>query len=600
MTADRPSPYERLSTEPQRSDPRPEELASWAARTLDPATASRFQDQRLESTIYTGSRLLVRPVVALDRIVPHLEAAADEHGLDIRVDDLDEQLVEIARQAGIGPDELQPLIVRAELLPRWDSGPVSPPDAWPVLQSYRARFAVGTPERAAVQLEHLLTSNDPPDSGERDGIVGNPYWHVPSATGNPYWHVPGTGGNPYWHVPSSSGNPYWHVPGTGGQELASYAVPGFGGRTPVTWVGPAPARRPDDSLQDRRRPVVAVFDTGVGTHPWLPDGVVDREPRCAGLPIGMTDPATAPDTPGVSLNPLIGSLDVSAGHGTFIAGLIRQTCPDANILAVRVIQGDGKVNEADLLVALNMLWLRQKLAIIHGEPDKLVDVLSLSLGYYHEEPADAEFDPFLLAPLRALARLGVAIVTSAGNDATIKPMYPAAFAPYPGGLISTINAHEVPITAVGALNPDTTVALFSNTGPWVRALRPGVSLVSTLPPFDASGSPSVEVRRGGVIRATVDPDDFRSGFGLWSGTSFAAPILAGELAEYLNSRVDLPADQVDPNAALRRCWKGLRHLVEGLRRPGEPDPDAPDVPPAADENVPEPGWGDPRHGSEES
>ena len=45
------------------------------------------------------------------------------------------------------------------------------------------------------------------------------------------------------------------------------------------------------------------------------------------------------ESAGVRLNPLVGELDETAGHGTFIAGLIRQKCADATILAIRVIQG---------------------------------------------------------------------------------------------------------------------------------------------------------------------------------------------------------------------------------------------------------------------
>jgi subtilisin family serine protease len=254
-----------------------------------------------------------------------------------------------------------------------------------------------------------------------------------------------------------------------------------------------------------------------------------------------------------------------------------------------VIEGDGVVSESDLLEALNMLWLRQRLAMVRTQPENLIDIVSMSLGYYHEEITDAEFDPFLLAPLRALARLGVAIVTSAGNDATSKPMYPAAFAPWEHGRITAFDPDEVPISAVGALNPDLTVALFSNAGPWVRAYRPGVSLLSTLPPFDGSHAPGVELKVNQVIRATVDPDDFRSGFGLWSGTSFAAPILVGEIAQFLNTKETLPPDAVDPAQAVRRSWAALRKLVPSLRRAGEPDPDDPDVGGPA-EDAPEQEW----------
>jgi hypothetical protein len=35
------------------------------------------------------------------------------------------------------------------------------------------------------------------------------------------------------------------------------------------------------------------------------------------------------------------------------------------------------------------------------------------------------------------------------------------------------------------------------------------------------------------LRATIDPDDFSGGFGIWSGTSFAGPIFAGEIAAKL-------------------------------------------------------------------
>ena len=42
----------------------------------------------------------------------------------------------------------------------------------------------------------------------------------------------------------------------------------------------------------------------------------------------------------------------------------------------------------------------------------------------------------------------------------------------------------------------------------------------------------------GRTRESVDPDDFSGGFALWSGTSFAAPIVAGRVARHLQ---ELPA-----------------------------------------------------------
>ena len=80
---------------------------------------------------------------------------------------------------------------------------------------------------------------------------------------------------------------------------------------------------------------MAVLDTGCGVHDWLPDDIVTRHIEIDGMPIGLTDdadPEVYPDLYGQ----LDGEIDAVAGHGTFIAGIVRQTAPDADILSVRV------------------------------------------------------------------------------------------------------------------------------------------------------------------------------------------------------------------------------------------------------------------------
>ena len=52
-------------------------------------------------------------------------------------------------------------------------------------------------------------------------------------------------------------------------------------------------------------------------------------------------------------------------------------------------------------------------------------------------------------------------------------------------------SERVPIVSVGAMNPDRTVALFSNAGEWVACHRPGAALVSTFPTtFNGSEQPT--------------------------------------------------------------------------------------------------------------
>jgi subtilisin family serine protease len=336
---------------------------------------------------------------------------------------------------------------------------------------------------------------------------------------------------------------------------------------PVTWLGPPPHRRADSELNSRR-PVVAVLDTGVGDHPWLPADIVRRDISVLGVPIGSHDPVTDPEVTGVIDDPFEGVLDSDSGHGTFIAGLIRQACPDADILAIRVMPSDGVVAESELLNTLKLLAIRQQLAQASGDTGALIDVVSLSLGYYHEQPDDLTFDSQLLHPLQALSRAGVVVVVSAGNDSTARPMFPAAFTPYPGGRFSSFDADYVPLLSVGALNPNGTVALFSNGGPWVRCHRPGAGLVSTFPvTFDASGEPSYRVHvAADGWRETVDPDNYASGFGTWSGTSFAAPVLAGELAQSLFDGSCGPLDAPDPASSVSRAWNAITAQV-GIERP---------------------------------
>jgi subtilisin family serine protease len=309
--------------------------------------------------------------------------------------------------------------------------------------------------------------------------------------------------------------------------------------------------------------VVAVLDTGIGEHPWLTGDFVSRDVEVLGTRLGIDPRSAASELTGVG-EPLLGWLDEDAGHGTFIAGLIRQRCPEARLLDIPLYGNDGVVEEAAMLRTLQLLVLRQMLAVNGNCRYEPVDVVSLSLGYYHEQPDDPDFDPLLRGPIEVLGRYGVAVVVSAGNDATKRPAFPAAFAPYDGSPYPP-DPEVVPVLAVGALNPNGTIALFSNDGPWVRYMRRGASLVSTFPTtYNGSRGPEVEVETESGVRESMDPDDFSSGFGVWSGTSFAAPVLAGELAaalatQYYRNAIE-PGDGADPCSAVARMRRAIASL----------------------------------------
>lgn len=311
------------------------------------------------------------------------------------------------------------------------------------------------------------------------------------------------------------GNPFGAGHGQPGRD--GYGVPDRS-RGPVTLTVPEPPRSASTA-----RPRIVVLDTGLGEHPWLTGDVVESTIVFAdGTVAGpFTDDLEHPDadTIGMVPQPLLGTLGSHVGHGTFIAGLVRQTCPEAVIVSPGIMGADGVVPESTLLEAVDAV-LRK----VTEDPSWAVAVV-LSLGFYTEEPADLLYTSRLRSRLWQLGRAGVAVFCAAGNDASDRPSFPAAFAVDP----AWDDPEVVPLVSVAALNPDGAVAQFSNDGPWVTAAEIGVNLVSTVP-RTADGS-SVPGRRwagpGGRLRAGSDHDDFDSGFACWSGTSFAAPVLAG-------------------------------------------------------------------------
>ena len=215
---------------------------------------------------------------------------------------------------------------------------------------------------------------------------------------------------------------------------------------------------------------------------------------------------------------------MALGHGTFISGIVRQVVPEAIVLSIRIMHSDDVVYEGDLTAALKQLAIRvaQAQDPANPKPGLMVDVVSLSLGYFCESPPDLAYTSALKIAVDALLDQGVVVAAAAGNYAVRRRYYPAAFAaaPRPPGTL--------PVLSVAALNPNGTVALFSDGGRWVTAWAPGAMVVSTFP-IDVNGSlmPEVEVHHTHWrTRESLKSDDFRGGFAAWSGTSFAAPALA--------------------------------------------------------------------------
>lgn len=244
--------------------------------------------------------------------------------------------------------------------------------------------------------------------------------------------------------------------------------------------------------------VIAVVDTGVDpTHPALAGRLVDgydfvdddADPREQGV--------YRPDDPA----------NTAYGHGTHVAGLLALTAPDARIMPVRVLEPDGSGNIWVLAEALRYTVDRGaqviNLSLSTRRPTQLLETLIGEITCSDDDDGSGEDDDRDTddrdaddrdadddTECVAASGRGVVVVAAAGNSGGTLPEYPAAEG-VPG------------LLAVAASTPADTLAAFATRGDWVDVAAPGEAIVSSVP--------------GG-------------GYGAWSGSSMAAPFVAGQAA----------------------------------------------------------------------
>lgn len=288
------------------------------------------------------------------------------------------------------------------------------------------------------------------------------------------------------------------------------------------------ADAPDVGPVDGRGVRVAVVDTGVDVdHPDL-DGRVVAEACFVNLPPGCPPPPHPADD--------------DHGHGTNVAGIVasrgrvapRGVAPAAAIVAVKVMNDQNRFLTSDVLAGLD--WLI-------GRRD--VRAVNLSLGTDTTyagacDDADASTQAFAAAARRLRAQGTLVVAASLNNrlpDRMTAPacvrdviavgaVYDADFGPHAAaGCTDTITAADA-------------VACFSNGGSALDVWAPGVSIT-------ASG-------RGG-------------GRSTFTGTSQAAPHVAGALALLAQARPELPPAAID--MLLARAGRPVRDPRNRLVRP---------------------------------
>ncbi|WP_182378833.1 S8/S53 family peptidase [Nocardioides sp. WS12] len=253
---------------------------------------------------------------------------------------------------------------------------------------------------------------------------------------------------------------------------------------------PATPSRGDVSEEERIR--VAVVDTGLWTaavgsakSPWLESGEIF---------------ADATDEEHVNPN----AIHEYAGHGTFVAGVVRCMAPDARVEVEGVLTHGGAVYESEIVQQLQE-------AI---DDDNHPQIISISAGTHTR----GDFAPLGFEMLNGhnkfARRDDIVIVAAAGNDASSAPFWPAAFDW---------------VVSVGSVDADGKVSDFSNHGKsWVDVYARGRNHVNAFPKgtYKCYEPPNV-----GQIRKF-------DGLAQWSGTSFSTPLVSGLIAAHMQATGD--------------------------------------------------------------
>ena len=285
---------------------------------------------------------------------------------------------------------------------------------------------------------------------------------------------------------------------------------GFGSPEPS-----AAKRQPSLPPPGDGKPIrVAVIDTGIADEQrsdgWL-TGLVQSD---------NVDPLDALPSPN-------GFLDLGAGHGTFVAGVVQQVAPGAEIAVYKGLDSDGAGSMVDTACAMVS-------AVRHG-----AQILNLSFGLEaldDQPPVALEVALEIIDEVaRETGREVPLIVAAAGNFGRARPVFPAAF-PFPN------------VVAVAGLTQGLAPAQWSSRGSWVDCSTLGEGIWSTY--VKGTESPIIDPM----------PDKFGAdAWALWTGTSFAAPQIAGAVAKIAQEHGLTPRD------ALKKVLDG-RPKIPGYGR----------------------------------
>ena len=221
------------------------------------------------------------------------------------------------------------------------------------------------------------------------------------------------------------------------------------------------------------------------------------------------------------------------------------TAPGAQIVGLKVLDDDGRFPSAEpILDAIE--WLG-----VHADPDGIT-VANASLNFNSGGPNPAVDD----AVNRLVEQTGVVFVASARNGQA-------------DGIPVASPATARLAIAVGATNVYDQITSYSSLGEEPDAIRPdivapgGSSSVGRLVTADSNQAACKSFARDDCVFAS---DRFRGDYRTYTGTSFAAPQVAGAVA-LLRQAADTPTD-----ATALKAWLAMTATEVGAGEAASPGP----------------------------
>ncbi|WP_239313117.1 S8 family peptidase [Plantactinospora mayteni] len=202
-------------------------------------------------------------------------------------------------------------------------------------------------------------------------------------------------------------------------------------------------------------------------------------------------------------------LGPQGGHGTFVAGVVRQAAPGVRFDPEPALNPIGVGDEEMLAAALAAL-------------SPQVSIINLSLGCLTQD----DLPPLPLTNVLAARPAGVVVVAATGNTGTNRPAWPAAL---PG------------VLGVAAVSRGTTglvPAPYSGFGSWVDACADGERTSTYV---------------DGRLLLPGRPAKQFLGYAAWAGTSFAAAHVSGRLAAVMTA-TGLDAEQARQFLLSQPAW----------------------------------------------